>query len=158
MPYAPFHEYFRETAERETRTVTVLPQASLGLPPADYSLLEMYCDEPGCDCRRVFFYILSSLKQDVVAVIAYGWESPEFYARWMGDDDREMLEELRGPILNMSSPQSELAPALLELVKNAVLCDKAYVARLKSHYRIFRARIDNKKSVGARKKSKRGKK
>ena len=74
------------------------------IPPDQYALVEMYCDERGCDCRRVFFYVISSSIKDVGAVIAYGWERPEFYARWMGDDDPEIIKDLQGPVLNMCSP------------------------------------------------------
>jgi hypothetical protein len=144
MPYVSFHEHFPEIAERETRTITILEQTAAGLPPGEYSLVEMYCDERGCDCRRVFFYVVSPLKKDVKAVIAYGWESPEFYARWMRDGSPEMIEELQGPILNMGSPQSSLAPAILEMVKDIALQDCAYVERIKSHYAMFRAKIDRK--------------
>ena len=68
MPFAPFHDYFPQVAEQEKRMITVLDGSSAGVPPGDYSLLEMYCDEPGCDCRRVFLYILSSFRKDVEAV------------------------------------------------------------------------------------------
>jgi len=156
MPYVFFHEHFPEIAERETRTITILEQSSSGLPPGQYSLVEMYCDERGCDCRRVFFYVVSSLKKDkdVEAVIAYGWESPEFYARWMKDDDPEIITELQGPILNMSSPQSSLAPAILKIVKDIILQDSAYIERIKTHYKMFRDKIDRKPRL----KRRRGKK
>ncbi len=144
MPYVCFHEYFPEIAERETRTITILEQSSSELPPGEYSFVEMYCNERKCDCRRVFFYVISSLKKDVEAVIAYGWESPEFYARWMGNDDPETIEELQGPILNMGSPQSSLAPAVLELVRDVLLQDELYVERLKTHYRMFRDKVARK--------------
>lgn len=49
MPYVLFHDQFPEIAERETRTVTGPAESSCGLPPGDYSLLEMFCDEPKCD-------------------------------------------------------------------------------------------------------------
>lgn len=145
MPYVLFHDHLPEIAERETRTIIVVEDSCLGLPPGDYSLLEMYCNEPGCDCRRVFFYVVSSSRRDVEAVVAYGWENPEFYARWMGDDDPEIIKELQGPVLNLASPQSDLAPAILEMIENVVLRDELYVERLKAHYRMFREKIDNKK-------------
>lgn len=154
MPYVFFHEHLPEIAERETRTITILEQSSSGLPPGQYSLVEMYCDERGCDCCRVFFYVISSLKKDVEAVIAYGWERPEFYARWMGDDDPEIIKDLQGPILNMGSPQSSLAPAILEIVKDIILQDSAYVKRIKTHYKMFRDKIDRKPRL----KRRRGKK
>jgi hypothetical protein len=88
MPYVPFHNLFPEIAEKETRTVTVLRKTEDGLPPGEYAFLELFCDEPGCDCRRVFFCVISSRRRDVQCVIAYGWEDRDFYVRWMGDDDR----------------------------------------------------------------------
>jgi hypothetical protein len=156
MPFVFFHEYFPEIAERETRNMIVLEASSLGLPPARYSLVEMFCDEPGCDCRRVFFYVISSRKKGVEAVIAWGWESLEFYARWMTYPDPESVRELQGPILNFGSPQSEFAPALLEIVRDTVLKDGEYVERLKRHYRMFRDKIDRRRGT-SRKKRKRKK-
>jgi hypothetical protein len=144
MPYVSFHEYFPEIAKRETRSITILKGSSSGLPAGEYGFLEMYCDERKCDCRRVFFCVVSSPKKEPLAVIAYGWEGPEFYAEWMGDDDPETIEELKGPSLNMGSPQSSLAPAILKLVENVLLKDKSYVERIKTHYRMFRDRIDRK--------------
>ncbi len=78
MPYAFFKDLCPELAESETRTITVQDELSLGLPAGEYTLREMFCNERKCDCRRVFFYVVSSLKNDVEAVIAYGWESPKF--------------------------------------------------------------------------------
>ena len=144
MPYTPFHDYFPDIAEEETRTITVLENSPWNLPPAHYSLLEMYCDEPDCDCRRVFFYVISSLTKESVAVIAYGWESLEFYAEWMKDDDPEIINELKGPVLNLASPQSNIAPILLDMIQKVVLEDQIYIQRIKTHYRIFRHHIDTK--------------
>ncbi len=146
MPYAFFYELCPELAESETRTITVPDDSSLTLPAGDYSLREMYCNERKCDCRRVFFYVVSSLTNDVVAVIAWGWESKEFYAKWMRDDDPEVIKELQGPILNMASPQSSLAPAILDLVNDIILNDRAYVERIKTHYLIYRSKVERRTS------------
>ena len=144
MPYQLFHDLFPEMAERETRTITVLEDSDLGLAPGDYSFLEMFCNEGGCDCRRVFFYVVSSLRKDVEAVVAWGWETPDFYAKWMKDDDPQVVAELKGPTLNLASPQTPLAPAILDLCRNVLLRDQAYVERVKRHYRGFREKIDAK--------------
>ena len=144
MPYAAFHKWYPKVAEQETRCVTILPGSPWNLPPAHYSLLEMYCDEPGCDCRRVFLAVLSSLTKQIEAVIAYGWEDPNFYRKWMGDDDPDVIKELKGPVLNMASPQSRLAPEILDMVQKIVLTDQAYVDRLKRHYELFRKRVEQK--------------
>lgn len=95
MPYVFFHNYFREIAHREIRSFTVLPSSKGRLPPDEYALCEMFCDEPGCDCHRVFFHVISRYCERVEAVIAYGWEDADFYSRWMGDDDPEIVAELR---------------------------------------------------------------
>ncbi|GEM_PF-283311 len=147
MFYAPFHEYFPQMAEKETRSITVPEHSVFNLPAGEYGFLEMFCNEPGCDCRRVFFSVLSSFREKTEAVIAWGWESGEFYANWLGDDDPRSIADLKGPALNLGSPQSRLAPAILELVKNVLLADQAYVERVKKHYRMFRDKID-KKSAG----------
>lgn len=152
MPYVLFHDHFPEIDERETRTITVLPGSNLGMPAGEYSFLEMFCDDVGCDCRRVFFYVVSSPRKDVEAVVAYGWETPEFYAKWMKDDDLHIVADLKGPVLNLGSPQSRLAPAILMLVQNALLKDAQYVERVKHHYQMFREKIDGVKQAKEKKK------
>ncbi len=133
-----YHDHFPELAERETRSVTVPAHSDVGLPPGEYGFLEMFCDEPGCDCRRVMFYVVSPGRKDELAVVAYGWESTDFYARWLKLDDPLMLAEMKGPVLNMGSPQSDLGPAILGLVRDVLLEDTAYVQRVKRHYKMFR--------------------
>ena len=158
MPYVLFREHCREIAERETRTIFVTEHSDLGLPAGHYAFLEMFCDEAGCDCRRVFFYVVSSFREDVEAVIAYGWEKPDFYAKWMKDDDPHIVSEIKGPVLNSGSPQSKLAPAILDLVRNVLLRDETYVERVRQHYSLFREKVDAKGEANLRMKKKRKKK
>lgn len=149
MPYILFHDHFPEIAERETRTVTVL-SASPSKPPAgEYALLEMYCDEPGCDCRRVFFYVVSARSNALKAVVGYGWEPAEFYAKWAREEDPEIVHQVKGPILNQGSPQSEHAPQILRLIEEVVLRDPSYVQRLRAHYDLFRRRVEECKDLPA---------
>ena len=118
MPFTMFHDRFPDLAERETRTMTVLRNTTL--PPDTYALIENYCDEPGCDCRRVIFNI----------------------REWSSHKEPDVLRELQGPVLNRLSLQSELAPTLLNMVKEVVLNDRRYIERLKEHYRLFKAAVD----------------
>ncbi len=60
----------------------------------------------------------------------------------MRDDDPEIIKELQGPMLNIGSPQSSLAPAILDMVKDIVLKDHAYIERVKTHYRIYRSKVE----------------
>lgn len=143
MPYQPFHERFPEIAWKETRSFRTFRNPDL--PDDEYGLVEAYCNEPSCDCRRVLFNVLSRKREELVAVIAYGWESTDYYVDWLGHDDPLVIQELKGPALNTASRQSELAPALLRAVEQ-VLQDSEYVERLKRHYRIFKADVDDPKA------------
>ena len=51
MSMSPFISRFPGLGEQETRVATVLEDDEL--PEGEYAFLESYCDEPGCDCRRV---------------------------------------------------------------------------------------------------------
>lgn len=73
--------------------------------------------------------------------MTYGWETANFYAKWLKDDNPKFLAELQGPALNVGSPQSRLAPILLKLVKEVLLQDDAYVERIKRHYQRFREKL-----------------
>ncbi|MEA3487779.1 MAG: hypothetical protein U9R10_00815 [Euryarchaeota archaeon] len=140
MAYTPFYEKFPEIAKKETRSIIAI--GDLELPAGNYALIEAYCDEVGCDCRRVFFNVYSEKRNEIVAVIAYGWENSKFYADWFGDDDPMIIKELKGPILNVASHQSELAPILLNKVRKYVLRDRHYIERIKRHYRMFKDVIE----------------
>lgn len=142
MQFRPFHELFPDVAARETRSVRVFPNSGLGLPAGEYGFLEMYCDERGCDCRRVFFYVVSELGKSVEAVVAWGWETKAFYREWLKYGDEKDVADLQGPILNLFSPQSKLAPAILNLVRDVLLKDASYVERIKRHYAMFRESIE----------------
>lgn len=143
VPYTSFHLYFREIAEKETRTMTILHEDDI-LPKGAYGLVEMYCDDPDCDCRRVFLEVYDWEQGKSMASIAYGWERQDFYRRWIRMDNPVIIQELQGPVLNDGSPQSRHAPAFLNLVEDVILSDPAYIARLKRHYQIFKEKVDPK--------------
>ena len=144
MPFVPFGEKFPDIAERETRAVTV-PNDNL-VPRGKYGFVESYCDEVDCDCRRVFLSVYSS-EQKPVAEIAFGWESEKFYADWMGSTEPEYIKDLKGPVLNETSPQSKYADNWLKFISEVLLKDKQYVERLKKHYQLFRKKVEEKDRV-----------
>ena len=134
---APFFSRFPELAARETRTVKLL-EPFAGLPAGEYGFLELYCNEPTCDCRRVLFQVCRADRPNkVLATINYGWESEDFYAQWL-HGDRESARELVSASLDPLNAQSKLSPALLEVCRHIVLQDRAYVDRLRRHYRMFK--------------------
>ena len=155
MPFVPFPELFLDVAKQETRSITIPPFAGVGLPVDTYEFIEMYCDEPACDCRRVMFTVLSLKQPRVQAVIAWGWETTDFYKRWLRSNDPVIAKELQGPVLNLGGPQSENAEALLKVTHDILLADPAYIERIKRHYAMFRSKIEQRS--GKRKKKRRKK-
>jgi hypothetical protein len=141
MPMTPFMQRFREVGARETRSVTVGQQPDL--PDGEYGFLEFYCDEPGCDCRRVVIQVLRPETgwSKVWATIGYGWESLDFYQRWGGAHSDPV--EMKGPYLDPLNPQTRYSDALLDLFRFVVL-SPAYVERLQQHYQMFRESVDRK--------------
>jgi hypothetical protein len=134
---APFFSRFPALAARETRTIKLL-EPTAGLPAAEYGFLELYCNEPTCDCRRVLLQVRRSDHPDkVLATINYGWENEDFYAEWL-HGDREGARELVSASLDPLNPQSKHSPALLAVFRHIVLQDRSYVDRLRRHYRVFK--------------------
>jgi hypothetical protein len=145
MPFSYFGGKFPDIAVSEMRTVTVPDNGFV--PRGEYGLVESYCDEVDCDCRRVFLNVCSKEQDKFVAVVAYGWESEKFYAKWMKGNDPEIIKELKGPILNWGSPQSEFSADWLKFIAKVILKDKQYVERLKRHYLMFKQKIGEEKGI-----------
>lgn len=142
----PFYERFRELAFRETRSVTI--RGRRDLPDGEYGFLESYCADPHCDCRRVLINVVTpTTGPKIWATINYGWESLEFYEKWMGN--KELARDCQGATLDRLNPQTEFAPALLELFKR-VLQDHTYVERLKRHYGLFKADLRARRKMATR--------
>lgn len=141
MDYGPFLEECPEVAKEETRQINILNEGGR-LPKGRYLLIELFCTDPTCDCRRVFLNVKHVESNQLEAVIAYGWEDKEFYRDWFGREAPGLIDELQGPALNRGSPQSELAPALLEKVES-VLKDEDYVDRIERHYEMFKDAISD---------------
>jgi len=150
VPFVPFDEYFPEIGAREIRTVTVPPSNPLHLPAGEYGFLELYCNEPGCDCRRVIFCVIARDGMSVQAFIGWGWEDIEFYRRWFRGGSQAEVIAVKGPALNVGSPRTPSGPALVELVRNVLLTDPAYVERIKRHYAMVRAQVEKPKKPGRR--------
>ena len=143
MPFRLLHDEFPVLALRETRSVIVSPNSPSRLPPGEYAFCEMFCDEKGCDCRRVFFTVRASFDpKQVLAVVAWGWENVAFYAKWMRSATPENAIEMKGPVLNFGSPQTDLSEGILELAREFLLKDPEYVERVKRHYQMFRFKVD----------------
>ena len=154
MFFASLFDYLPELAAEGTSSISVYPGNRYNIPPGDYAFFEMYCNEKDCDCRRVFLNVVSRAAEDVAAVISYGWESKEFYAKWylgeqtdaakLDDDDMRDVASMKGPCLVTSSQQSEYAPAIMQMTADLLLSEKSFVDKLKRHYKLFKAELDGK--------------
>jgi len=140
MPMIPFMERFPEVGARETRSVTVPPRQDL--PEGEYGFVELYCTEPGCDCRRVMINVLRPETgwTKIWATISYGWESRDFYRKWGGAHSDPI--EMKGPYLDPLNLQTQHSPALLNLFR-FLLQSPDYIERLKRHYQMFRDCMEN---------------
>ncbi len=143
----PFNARFPELGPRETRSIKIAQMP--GLLDGEYGFMELYCDEPGCDCRRVIIQVLRPETgwNKIWATIGYGWESLDFYDRWGGAHSDPV--EMKGPYLDPLNPQSKYSPALLELFRR-VIQSPDYVDRLKRHYRMFRESVDEERGIRKR--------
>jgi hypothetical protein len=133
MGMTSFYAVFPKLAETEVRTVTIPPGSDLGTPAGIYGFGESYCDEPGCDCRRVMISIISKRTRASVAHINMGF-----------DADGEMA----GPFLDPLNPQGPPAAALLRFFTHMINRDADYLARLQRHYVLFKEHVDRRPYSG----------
>jgi hypothetical protein len=113
----------------------------LPLPPGEYGFFEWYCEDPGCDCRRVLLQVCSPQQPGrILAIINYGWESAAFYIEWMHGDN-EAGREITSASLDPLNPQSELADALLDRFREQVCRDANYPGQLRRHYDLFKRNL-----------------
>jgi hypothetical protein len=112
----PFVRLFPRQAANETRVLTT--RRYPGLPDDEYGLVESYCPDPRCNCRRVMLNAVGRRQQAILATVSYGF-----------DRDAAMA----GPFLDPLNLQSAYADTLFRLVEG-VLEDPAYLARLEAHY------------------------
>ena len=94
----------------------------MDLPDDEYGLIESYCEDPACDCRRVMLNVVSRKQSKILATVSFGFDPND---------------SMCGPFLDPLNRQSKHAPALLKLVES-VLEDGAYVARLERHYSLVK--------------------
>lgn len=109
------------------RVRTVELADSRGLPDGEYRFVDMYCIDPGCDCRKTIIRVFHNGKH--VSTLNYGWESPAFYRRWMGGDDDTGMA---GGSVAFDSPDSVPRRAMLSLF--TALLDERWTSGFKKHY------------------------
>lgn len=128
MKFVPAGEIIGE--KHQVRTVRITQNSQL--PSGEYSFVDMYCSDPSCDCRKAMIQVLHNGVH--VATINYGWESPEFYKKWMGGDKEDNeFSGMSGASIDFSSPNYVSGKGILGLFKS--LLNDTWVAKMKYHYK-----------------------
>ncbi len=137
MGMKPFFALFDDLAFQEMRVAHL--HGYPNLPDGEYGFLELYCDDPQCDCQRVMINVVSNTVEPMtLAVINYGWHEPTFYAQWAKNP--KLGAKMSGAALDPLNQQSQYAEALLHLFEQ-VIQDRAYVERLQRHYLMFKVKL-----------------
>lgn len=135
MEFISFYTRCKNITLKETRRITISAK-DLGVPLGEYDMVENYCSDDSCDCRKVMInFIEVKPPHRILATIGYGWESLEFYIKWMYGD-KDIAEHLVGAYLELGGYQSEYSRNFLEIF-NARL-SKEYTDTIKKHYKIFK--------------------
>jgi hypothetical protein len=137
---SPFIERCPDVAASEMVILRIV-ESGLSLPPGEYAFYEWFCTDDNCDCRRALLQVLSPQHQrGILATINYGWESAEFYTRWMHGDE-EAGRDITSACLDPLNPQSDLADALLDGFRNYVRLDSTFPEQLRRHYELFKSTL-----------------
>lgn len=128
--------FLPELARDETRVLQLsyLPDA----PPRPVALVEHYCDEPGCDCRRSILRAHDLQDRSVLATIAHGFDEP-------GDDAHHPEQTYIEPL----APDGPHAALILGVIRH-LLENHDYQRHLESHYAAFKDVVERHQRAGAR--------
>jgi len=136
MRMIKFGEQFQDVAVRQTVLLCIDPPRKQ-FSVKDYVLLEYYCDEPDCDCRRVVLDVVSSDQPGrIFASIHFGWENSAFYRKWAQTPADARL--LKQGVLDPTVLHCDWADLLLDHVREEVLANPKAVARFKKHYAMLK--------------------
>lgn len=135
--FLSFMDYFPELFDRETRKIMLI-QDTFGLLQGSYVLLENYCSDNDCDCRKVMINVVSMDNNIpmILGTVGFGWENVQHYTHWL-DGDTDTASKMVGAYLERGGIQTEYSQGCLEMVKNS-LRDEKYIDLIKKHYVSFK--------------------
>ncbi|WP_295441903.1 SEC-C metal-binding domain-containing protein, partial [uncultured Thiodictyon sp.] len=138
MTMRGFYEVFPELADPDRGTVEMFMvelTEPWGEVPADsYCFMELYCDVPGCDCRRVSILVVSVDLENESAEVCLRLDGAGIFP---------------GPYLDSLGPRPPHSQGLLELVKRVLERMPDYLPRLQRHYMMFKAHCEGRPYTGA---------
>ena len=114
----PLFRILPALTEQETGRI-ILAQETLGLARGAYSLVESYCFDPDCDCRKVMINVMSD-SSEILGTVGFGWENEDFYIKWLVDED--LGRQATGAYLEPGGIQTSSSEKCLSLVKKSRYC------------------------------------
>jgi hypothetical protein len=127
MEFAPAGEIIGEA--HQVRTVRIADSDQI--PNGDYRFIDMYCTDPTCDCRKTMIQVFHN--DILVSTINFGWESRDFYQKWMGcPEDHKIDPAMHGVSIDIGSPDKVSPEGMLALFH--ALLDEKWIAKFKTHY------------------------
>jgi hypothetical protein len=115
-------EVFLEVARTESRAIDAVDHAG---HRTRFLFRELYCADPGCDCRRVLVQVLAVDTRAIAASIGYSFEAPQ----------RRGEAQLE---LDPFNPQGPRAQALLDVFADLLENDRGYRPSLVRHYEMMK--------------------
>jgi hypothetical protein len=139
----PFDDLCPEEAAQRILVIRSI-EPGQPLPVGEYGFFEFYCEEDGCDCRRVLLEVHSpQIPGEILATINYGWESVQFYSRRLGGDTKSGREITQGS-LDPLNANSDLAEAVLDAFRGTLRQNPQFVENFKAHYGLFKQTLKNR--------------
>jgi hypothetical protein len=137
MSFIPAGEFMGQA--HGVRTVTLAKNPYL--PDGEYAFLEMYCNEPDCDCRKAMIQVIHNGKP--ASIINFGWESDDYYRQWMGSSyDDESFPSMHGASIDITSQNLLNEDAILALFNE--LMNDVWLEKIKNNYEAVKAAVSRK--------------
>jgi len=122
-----FLDLMPEIAKTETRGIDI--PAGADVPEGRYGLIEWFCVDPSCDCKRVSIEVAQWATADTVAVIDHTFDGGE-------------VDPVAGrTFLDRRFQRLATAPQFLRNVGTMLYADPAYAQRVERHYCMVRAAL-----------------
>lgn len=117
-----------------------LPSAEEGLSNGLYQMVDLYCQDYGCNCHKVSIVVVDETRKSL-ATVAYGWKSKGYYCKW--GLDRDTAASLSSGFLDPWAAQSVHSPFFLNFIRHKINREPEFMSRVKSRYNLFKERVDS---------------
>lgn len=103
-----------------------------------YELVDLYCQVPNCDCQKVSVIAISA-SGEILATLAYGWETIKYYKKWGLDSDtaKQLIHVMVDPMAMQSQYSNQFLGIFRMLLKN----QPGFLERFQSRYALFKKSI-----------------